>query len=260
MIAGIGSLELAHARLSARYGGRPDASVWRRVEHIRALPALVDAARTSPLARWISELTPGSDSHDIERALRDQWRREVSEVAAWMPEQWQSAVLWWTTWIDLPVLEYLARGGTPLPWMAGDAVYCDLQSTSADAQATGSNVRQLMPALRGLMVRPESMLSRWCDAWRARMPPGQSGVSFLNELSRILHGHLASFAAQAVGDGWPSRRELDKRLGTLFRKSLLQPTAAFVYLALTALDLERLRAELVRRAIFTPEPTARALA
>ena len=42
----MGSLEYAQARLSARFGARPDEAAWRRIEHLRELPALIDAART----------------------------------------------------------------------------------------------------------------------------------------------------------------------------------------------------------------------
>jgi hypothetical protein len=205
----------------------------------------------------MGELRANSDSHDIEHTLRAQWRREVGEVAVWMPDAWQPAVLWWSTWTDLPVLEYLARGEPLLPWMARDAVYRSLRSTSVSAEDTGDAGR-LTPALRELMTHPGSLLLRWCEAWRTRMPPGQSSTPFLLELYRTLDRHLASFAAQAAGDGWPLRRALERRLAVLFRKALLEPAAAFVYLALTALDLERLRAELVQRAIFTRQFTIRA--
>jgi hypothetical protein len=40
------------------------------------------------------------------------------------------------------------------------------------------------------------------------------------------------------------------RLVRLFRRSALDPAAAFIYLAVACLDLERLRGELLRRAIF----------
>jgi hypothetical protein len=53
-----------------------------------------------------------------------------------------------------------------------------------------------------------------------------------------------------VRDGWPLRRTLQARLTLLFRRAMLDPAAAFAYLALTALDLERLRGELLRRAAF----------
>jgi hypothetical protein len=49
---------------------------------------------------------------------------------------------------------------------------------------------------------------------------------------------------------WELRRELRARLGLLFHRRLREPASPFIFLILTALDLERLRAELVGRALF----------
>jgi hypothetical protein len=48
----------------------------------------------------------------------------------------------------------------------------------------------------------------------------------------------------------PARRALSSRLIALYRRAMLDPAAVFIFLALSALDIERLRGELVRRAIF----------
>jgi hypothetical protein len=40
------------------------------------------------------------------------------------------------------------------------------------------------------------------------------------------------------------------RLALLYRRATSNPAAAFIFLALCALDMERLRGELLRRAIF----------
>ena len=42
-----GSLEYAHARLGARFGARPDELAWRRIEMIRDLGGMLDAARAT---------------------------------------------------------------------------------------------------------------------------------------------------------------------------------------------------------------------
>ena len=54
----MGSLEYAQARLSARYGERPDEIAWRRIEHLRELPALLDAARISAFGIWLAGIDP----------------------------------------------------------------------------------------------------------------------------------------------------------------------------------------------------------
>jgi hypothetical protein len=68
-----GSLELAHARIWARHGERPDEALWRRIEAAREFAAVLDIARGSALARWLEGLGR-TDMHAIELALRCRWR------------------------------------------------------------------------------------------------------------------------------------------------------------------------------------------
>ena len=60
----------------------------------------------------------------------------------------------------------------------------------------------------------------------------------------------SAFAAAAPGTGALLRRTLQARLALLLRRATLEPAAVFIHLALSALDWERLRAELLRRAWF----------
>jgi hypothetical protein len=63
-----------------------------------------------------------------------------------------------------------------------------------------------------------------------------------------LHG--AAFATATPGSGTPLRRALQARLSLLMRRATLEPAAAFIHLALSALELERLRGELLGRKLF----------
>ena len=69
-------------------------------------------------------------------------------------------------------------------------------------------------------------------------------------LAPLLAQHASAFAAPQALDGWALRRQLQLRLVLLLRRTLVEPVTAFVYLALSALECERLRGELVRRAAF----------
>jgi hypothetical protein len=98
---------------------------------------------------------------------------------------------------------------------------------------------------------PVRLGNAWRAEWLRRMPAGGGDdVTLLDELVRVLRRHLAAFREPSVRDGWPLRRALEARLVMLFRRAMLDPAASFIFLALTALDLERLRGELVRRAAF----------
>lgn len=251
-----GSLEYAQARLSARYGERPDELAWRRLEHVRALPALLDLARASALSRWMAGFGAHSMPHEIDRTLRGHWRELVAEVAAWMPEDWQPAVRWCTTLVDLSVLQHLARGGELLPWMRDDPVYAELAERESAGFGAAPEGGALAP-LAAAWGDADRIGSLWLAEWRRRIPQSRrSDSDLLAEVGRALGAHLGAFRDRAVRDGWPLRRTLQARLVLLFRRAMLDPAAAFVFLALSALDLERLRGEVLRRVAFPGLPLA----
>lgn len=249
MIVAAGSLELAQARVSARHGARADEALWRRIENVRELVPLLDLIRGTPLARWTRRVLPGSGAHDIEAALREAWREEVAVTAAWMPEPWQASVRWWGTWPDVAVIDHFGRGGNALPWMDADPLYRELAPSGAHATATRTTTG---PARRlGELAGTHPIIDAWCSAWRRSLPDGAATRPPLQQLLRTLTAHRQAFAS-AGASGNALRHALRERLRVLFRAATLDPTLPFVHLALTVLELERLRAELVRRVIFPP--------
>jgi hypothetical protein len=247
-VKGAGSVEYAYARLWARNGERPDEADWHRLEIAREFSALLDTGRALPaISDWISGIAPGGDAHEVEARLRMHWRALVAEVAGWMPDSWQSAVRWCAARIDVPVVQYLARGGTALPWMLRDPVYRDLRF---DGPGLAPDLGMLAP-LAIEWRRPEAMAAAWRVEWSRRVPR----ESFADEapwrdLERAFAAHFRRFDGATIRDGWSLRRALQARLLVLFRKAMLAPAAAFIFLALCALDFERLRGELLRRAAF----------
>lgn len=246
MTPGSGSLELAIARIGARRGIRPGEATWQRLEALREFRHLLDAVRETSLAPWTKGITAPSDAHAVERALRAGWRAEAGEVAAWMPAPWQEALAWWATWIDLPVVEHLARGEPALAWMVEDTMY--------RAVLEGTAVRDRSPApvpvLRELAAgMPAALLDRWCARWQALLPGNASNHAPLREAQRVLAAHLAALRAPALETATALRRGLVARLLSLYRRATLDPAVAFLHLALDGVDFERLRGDLVQRVV-----------
>ena len=242
----MGSLEYAHARMSARYGARPDDLAWRRIEPLRELGPMLDTARASALGPWMTGIGPTTPPHAIESLLRRRWREIVTEVASWMPEAWQPAIRWCAAVPDLPALAHLARGGRPLRWMRDDPVLRDL---AGGAEGTGI-VARTRP-LAALMTDPDRVARAWHAEWRRRFPSGERGdPSLLDAIARAIAAHVAAMREPALVDATPLLRALEVRLALLFRRATLDPGAAFAFLGLVALDGERLRGELLRRASF----------
>ena len=245
-----GSLEYAQVRVQARHGQRADDATWRRVELVRDFDAMLEAARSTVLRPWLAGLTAASGAHDVERALRGHWRALVDEVASWAAPEWRAALRWCAPVPDLPILQHLAEGGETLAWMRDDAVLVPLHDAEPAARA---NVLAAGPlaALARDWGEPRSVYRAWGAEWTARAPGGAARPNGpLHPLARTLQAHLAAFADAPAGDGAPLRRALSARLALAFRRSVLDPAAPFVYLVACALDLERLRGELLRRVAF----------
>jgi hypothetical protein len=250
-VTGVGSVEYAHARLWARNGERPNEAAWRCLEVVREFPALLDTARQLPEFRsWVAGIAAPADVHEIEAKLRSRWRTLVSEVAGWMPDAWQPAVRWCAVLVDVPVVQYLARGGVVLPWIERDPLYRDLKSdrTSVPPAALGTG---MLAPLAQAWHRPDDLAVVWRDEWSRRVPRDAFADSaLLHDLERAFETHFRMFGEATIRDGWPLRRALQARLLAMFRRAMLNPIAAVIWLALCALDCERLRGELLHRAAF----------
>lgn len=242
-----GSLEFAQARLQARHGQRTDEAAWGRLEVLRMLAPWLEQARTTALRPWLVDITAQSSAHQIEAALRARWRAQVSEVAAWMPLAWQAALQWCAVWPELAVLQHLARGGAPSPWMQDDEVWHTWCAAPAPRGAS-SLLGGAMAPLAASWPRPDTVGAAWRAEWQHRWPsaPGPG----LLQLQRVLAAHAQAFARGPGGQGGLLRNALRARLVQLLRRSALEPAVCFIHLALCALDLERLRSELLRRALF----------
>jgi hypothetical protein len=245
-----GSLEFAQARLQSRQGQRAGEADWQRLETAREFGALLDAAHSSPLRPWVVGITAPGTSQQIEAVLRAHWRALVAEVAGWMPMAWQAAVLWCAVWPDLPVLQHLARGSDPALWMHDDPrlrALCAVPAAERQAALAAGPYGPLAAA----WPAPESMAGAWRAEWERRLPrPLAQGETSLSRLAVEVRKHGAAFAAAPPGPGWLLRRSLQARLALLLRRAALEPAAAFIHVALCALDLERLRGELLGRALF----------
>jgi hypothetical protein len=245
-----GSLDYAHARLCARFGDRPDALTWRRIETVRDIGAMLDTARTSALAVWIAGIAPDARPHAIERAMRAHWHERVAVMAAWMPSQWRASIEWCALLADLPVVQHLARGGASPRWLSDDPLRA----------ALGDRRRRPTPGPSALLdaagENPDRVAEIWRAEWERRLPDPRQRGSLLQETIRVVADHWRAFRDPRADDGRALRQALHARLSRLFRRATLDPAAAFIFLALSALDFERLRGEILRRVAFPRLPVA----
>ncbi len=244
-------MDYAQARIQARFGERPDESTWQAIGSTHAPAELLEVARSCGLQRWIAGLNASSGTHAIEISLRAGWRGCVLELSSWMPPEWRPATLWLSGLVDLPALCHLARGEALLSWMSQDPIlrpYC-----IADVVERRTRLRQDILAF--MESQPESPAAEamdendfesqvrraWYQHWR-RLWPARREAGSIDRLVALVEAGTR----EPVSTG---QQALLRRLRALFRDLTLRPAAAFVFLALVAVDIARLRAELLRHAL-----------
>jgi hypothetical protein len=99
-------------------------------------------------------------------------------------------------------------------------------------------------------TRLHPAVDAWEAHWRTLWPRVSADErADLDALVRLVVRHEQDFGTVAVEDAAAARAELATRLSSLMRRAAAQPAALFAWLALLALDLERLRGEFIARAV-----------
>lgn len=173
-------------------------------------------------ARTLAPILDAARGTSLERLLEVlPPQSELPDVDRAARSAWSRTVAEATTWM-------------PAEWRAA-LDWCD----SAAGKAPSSN-----PTLLPSLAHP---------GWRKRWPAGADAAG-LAELATLFSDHLARFRIALPHEAHALRRGFEARLLALLRRRPVQAAAAFAWLALAALDLERLRGEIERRIAF---PAAR---
>jgi hypothetical protein len=243
--------DYAQARVQARFGTRPDEHIWLRLQGIGEIGSYLQAARQTGLRRWVLGISPAHDSHDIELALRQKFRTHIDEVANWPPQPWRAALRWLKCLPDLPAIQHLLDGGAATAWMRRDpalAVYTDAASLQPPQSLPASDTAILAKSLQ----QGDTPFQSWLQHWRELQPKPDRTCATFQPGMRQLEDLLCTQLTPTTGATTPMLREaLALRLRATFRRYSFQPAAVSAYLALTALDLERLRGDLLQRALFS---------
>lgn len=240
----------AQARLQARHGTRVDDRTWRHLQGSGDLAGYLQTASLTPLHTWTAGLHAGSSSHDIELALRQQYRGYVCEVARWLPARWTSVVRALALLPDLPALQHLADGHAAPAWMFEDPglhPYTSEHGAMRSAALEQTDTAWLVAARRHGGALPEAWLAHWRRLW----PQAPRQITGLTYLGQLLLGQIRDIKEARGNDTEQHRERLSRSLSAAFRRYAFQPAAACAHIGVITLDLERLRADLVDRALFT---------
>lgn len=255
----------AQARIQARYAALPAESDWQALAGARSLAAFLEEARHGPLRDWVKGFSAQSDAHAIERGVRAQYRDSIARSCADLPRRWRPA-LEWCRWLpELPLVAGLA-GQRPLPdsapgWAGADPVLAKLLDGDSrpdrDARTRGELAELLGPGHAGAGAAADALACAWRDGLRRRLRPlRRAQRRELESLIAVLGAHLSGFGEALPAQGWALRRGLRERLRQRFHRHTLEPVVPFLFAALVALDLERLRRALLDRALFAADAGA----
>jgi len=234
----------AQARLQARHAERLSESAWAALGAQGDAPAFVERARQTPLRRWLRGVSAGAGVHDLERRLRRELVAAIERVARWVPRRWRAAIERCAALVYLPLAARVRGDEAREAWMNEEALFA----------FSGAGWRASLAALE---TREVTALDAWLEDWRASWPPGEhdaharleSAIARLRAEERAL-APLAAREALAGREAWSRRRALATEFARRFRADALTAAAVFDALLLDALELERLRAELVGRALY----------
>jgi hypothetical protein len=245
----------AQARLQARYSWRADETVWLRLHNIDDLASYLQIAQQTALRPWVLGIGPGHDSHAIELALRQKYRQHVEEVASWMPAGWKIPLQWIRRLADLPVLQYLLAGGIALEWMRSDP---DISKFTADDTALRLQAMSVAgcASLVNAWQQGDTLFSGWLSHWKKIQPHKSKFSNGLQNMENLLHQHMQQLQTSHL-----QARQADVVLPTdydlltdsmriIFRRYAFQPAAVCAYLALIAVDIHRIRSDLMQRLLF----------
>ncbi len=245
-------MEYAQARIQARFGARPAYADWQHLQGVAELGAFLEAANRTSLARWIAGLDAETPRAWIEISLRERLREAVRETSKWMPSRWREPMLQVGQLVDLPALAYLSRGGAPFAWMREDPVlraFLKEGPTGALAMILKPLESRPAPESASRILPSGELLQAWWLAWKQSWPvrPRAERES-LERVAQTVSGHATRFRACPSPQLAQGLREaLERELRHEFRANVLMPAAAFAFVALSALDLERVRALLLER-------------
>ena len=243
------SFAYPQARLQARFGRRPTSADWNQLEATADLAAALQVVRNTSLAPWTGRLGPHPDVHEIERRLRDEWAHGIDEIANWQPDPWRAAIEW-LRWLPyLGPLQKLARGGHAPAWTREDPVLGPVVARELLERAAALRRTPLAPLEAGFQPDgnvTDAWVRHWRTLWPAQRGASRTLESLLREVAR--HGRrLAELPDDSRSN--EATQSLHQRLQVLFRRNPLTPAAAVAFVALLALELQRLRGLLAVRAL-----------
>jgi hypothetical protein len=225
------------ARIMARHSRRLSPEQWQELENCRGLESFLQLARQSSLDAWVRHFAPGDEPQRWERSLRRDWQTSLEQFLGWTPPRWSPCLAWTSLLPQLPAIAGLLNSAPGPAWVGDDDLLGPLDTRDRQAFRE-SLVKRGWQALLQYWNDAEP-LSAWWRAWQDAWPAGTHARLERLEPGRVLLLHP---------DGL-QREKLDQFLSRILRDQHPDILPVLAHLGLLALDLGRLRANLLHRRV-----------
>jgi hypothetical protein len=236
-------------RLQARHGVRLSDEEWRRLRSIGDLANYLQVAQRGPLNNWVVGIGANTTVHEIELLLRQRFREYIEAVSRWLGDDWRQSINWVKRLIDLPALSYILSGRAAPGWMLEDPglkPFIHVNANLRDEAFWASDCRVFLQAWKN----QEPLSEAWLREWKHISPLERHHQTGMEQLCRMFRSKLHAQSESPEESTELLRDALEKELRGAFRRLSGGPEIMFVHLGLVALDIERLRGDLVRMALF----------
>jgi len=237
------------ARLQARHGARPKEGEWRRLHSIGDLGNYLQVAQRGSLKYWVVGMNATTNVHDIELTLRHRYRSYIDDLSRWLGNDWRTAILWLKRLIDLPALNHLLAGQSINNWMLDDPELKPFAHVNENLRADAflaSDCNVFLHAWKN----QQRLTDAWFQEFNQLCPISITKQSGFMHVWKAIANRLEAQCESPSDNTAIARESLETELSAGFRKYSGSPAAFFIHLALTALDLEKLRGALVHRSLF----------
>ena len=152
---------------------------------------------------------------------------------------------------DLPALQYLVAGGEPLDWMNSDHDLRDFTADDPLLRLQALNVAGCSKLVDSWQQNG-ALLPGWLSQWNSMQPRSPGTEKGMQSLQKLLHSQAQLVARQGLALA-ADYQEIIDGLRLVFRRYAFQPAAVCAYLAIVAIDLHRVRSDLMQRLYFQQE-------
>lgn len=242
----------AQARVRARIGSMPSASVWRNIADAADLDHLIARMRADGLEYWVTALPRSPDTATIERYLSDRLRDFIMSVIRLLPDRWLALKGWLRQGAELVE--------TPLMTVSLDRVPTQIEDLGSPRAPQLPQQR----AFRGKTTRRHAgdggengaLFDEWVEDFARRCPRLTGRERYVvRRIYNVVTDHLRqieSLREQAALGGavdinvqWRLRHRLAGDLRSLLGGDPFHAGIIFVYGLLELLQYEKCRALLI---------------